>query len=186
MTVIDHRDHRDHGQIAPERPQRPPAYFSVLIAYARRRGVLVTNDRRGHVTVSGPGERAPHHRDVGKKIDTETQCWVLGEVLARGVWVDATILPKSMWQLCREGNAFNEPTRLPVTELPSPQPAECPHPDKHQYPDRLTADVALTRILSCHARDRNHIPIRVYECRCGTWHLTSQPPRKAGQGAAPE
>jgi hypothetical protein len=46
------------------------------------------------------------------------------------------------------------------------------YPDKVRYRDHESAAYAAMSIREHHP-DRNQLPVRVYECPCGGWHLTS-------------
>lgn len=41
------------------------------------------------------------------------------------------------------------------------------------------ADSELARIRSKRIPNQWKVPIRSYQCRCGAWHLTSQPKKEA-------
>lgn len=55
----------------------------------------------------------------------------------------------------------------------------CPTPHKKGHPSQWQAEAALEKAWR---RGRgSHLPCRAYQCRCGLWHLTSQPynPRRS-------
>lgn len=47
---------------------------------------------------------------------------------------------------------------------------------KQGYKDRKTATKKMYQVIhgACH---NGRLPIRVYKCKCGYWHLTSKPKR---------
>ena len=47
---------------------------------------------------------------------------------------------------------------------------DCPTPQKIAYRTRARAHRAITR---SHLTGSCLVPLRVYSCRCGAWHLTS-------------
>lgn len=55
------------------------------------------------------------------------------------------------------------------------QATPCPTASKTGYPDELTAKIIMARILVEPGPARAKLPVRAYRCRCGRWHLTSQP-----------
>ncbi|AYN58528.1 hypothetical protein HOU70_gp47 [Arthrobacter phage Liebe] len=55
----------------------------------------------------------------------------------------------------------------------APRPG-CPHPAKGAYADEAAVSAALRRSRV------SGLPIRVYPCPCGAWHLTSKPDRRRG------
>lgn len=50
----------------------------------------------------------------------------------------------------------------------------CPHPHKAAYDDQILAQHALPRMRQRALAEDRKPPVRVYQCRCGAWHLTSQ------------
>jgi hypothetical protein len=55
----------------------------------------------------------------------------------------------------------------------------CPTPGKHRFRDELAARAALVDVVMRRNRGRQgHDERRIYECRCGGWHLTSKPRRR--------
>lgn len=51
--------------------------------------------------------------------------------------------------------------------------SDCPTPHKVGHPSRMQAEQALAR--AWRTGRNSHLPCRAYHCRCGLWHLTSQP-----------
>ncbi len=56
------------------------------------------------------------------------------------------------------------------------QQEHCPTLHKLPYPDRGSADRAAAKRAMVAG-----VPLRGYECRCGWWHLTSQPETERDQ-----
>lgn len=48
----------------------------------------------------------------------------------------------------------------------------CPTPQKKPFASRYDAERAMAR--SWHAKSGSRMAARVYRCKCGAWHLTSQ------------
>ena len=55
-------------------------------------------------------------------------------------------------------------------------PPECVTPYKRKHPTQFHAEQALARTWK-RGRHGGALPVRVYQCPCGAWHLTSKPLR---------
>lgn len=60
----------------------------------------------------------------------------------------------------------------------------CPTPKKISYRKRWEAERVLGRIWRKGVKGGGKLPTCVYKCRCGHWHLTSQPRRRDSRRAA--
>lgn len=52
----------------------------------------------------------------------------------------------------------------------------CPTPGKKRYPSRDHADEGMA-IMWRRGTHGGYLPVRVYLCPCGSWHLTHKPAR---------
>ena len=49
---------------------------------------------------------------------------------------------------------------------------DCPNPHKKAHPTKEQAENAMAKAWRTGVH--KHLPVRVYKCRCGKWHLTSK------------
>lgn len=55
------------------------------------------------------------------------------------------------------------------------KPSTCPTPHKRSYPSKNHARNALHKTWRTGYRGGQHkLPLRIYHCPCGKWHLTSK------------
>jgi hypothetical protein len=53
------------------------------------------------------------------------------------------------------------------------RPHLCLTPGKNRYSDEIDAKVHLA-FIQRYGERREKMPVRVYRCECGAWHLTSK------------
>lgn len=63
-------------------------------------------------------------------------------------------------------------------EAPAPPPKPtCPTPGKRKFRSQSAADRELGNFWKSCPKGAKRLPIRVYKCPCGYWHMTKRPER---------
>lgn len=119
--------------------------------------------------MSSAGRPSRRFRPELGKFTAKHQRRLIVELADRGVQIELDDVPEELQ---------SDHLRVRLVPRDAARTGCCPTPKKIRFRDRGAAALAFDRIGDRNGQHFANDPARVYRCRCGGWHITSQPSRR--------